>query len=166
VSTILAATGHRPPRLGLGYDPASNKLLTDFAVQELRKQSEAHNIIEVVSGFAQGWDQAIAHAAVILGLPLVAAIPFEGQESKWPPAGQERYHALLKRAKLVHVVAKEYSNKAFLLRDKWMVDRCSVLLALWDGGPDGGTAHTVKYAEDDGCEVVNVWQGWQKFKGR
>jgi hypothetical protein len=33
---------------------------------------------------ARGWDLALAKAAVELGLPLFAAIPFVGQESRWP----------------------------------------------------------------------------------
>ena len=38
----------------------------------------------VISGMALGWDQAVARATADLGIPWVAAITFEGQESKWP----------------------------------------------------------------------------------
>lgn len=166
MSFTVAGTGHRPPRLGLGYDPESNRLLTRFATQALAAFAFAEDVTEVISGGAQGWDQAIAHAAVKLGIPLTVAVPFEGQESKWPPAGQERYRAILSRASKVVVVSPGgYSNKKFKVRDEWMVDHANLVLALLDGKPESsGTRITVDYARQKGVPVVNAWPDWERWR--
>lgn len=160
----IAATGHRPPRLNLAYSPEDNKLLTMFAKDMLEKSMEGYDEITVISGMATGWDQAIAHAAILLCLPLIAALPFEGQESKWPKSGKDRYNAILRRAKEVVLVTKGgYDNKKFIVRDEWMVDHADAILALWDGEESGGTYHTVRCAEDLGIPVVNVWQQFESY---
>jgi uncharacterized phage-like protein YoqJ len=172
---VLVATGHRPPRLGLDYTPTSNERLTRFARQWLEKFPVAgFAVVEVVSGLAQGWDQAVAHAAIQLGMPLVAAIPFEGQEARWPEPARRRYEAIRRRATHEHVVCPgKYSPRAFILRDRWMVDLAvqrmndggealAVVLACFDGQDEGGTAATVSYARRRGAEIVNTWPSWAK----
>jgi uncharacterized phage-like protein YoqJ len=54
---------------------------------------------------ALGWDLAFARASVELGIPLIAAVPFEGQEAMWSPESQAKYRALLAEAETVHVVS-------------------------------------------------------------
>lgn len=162
---IVVCTGHRPPRLGLDYSAESNRILTDFAEHELGSVLLAHYVTEVVSGMAQGWDQAVAHAAFRLGIPLVAAVPFDSQEAKWPEEAKRRYYALLAKASLVHVVSPGgYAAKKFIVRDHWMVDRAvstgGLLMSLWDGKSEGGTWHTVNYAQQQGVSVVNCWSNW------
>lgn len=171
---VLAATGHRPPRLGLDYSSESNRFLTEFARKHLVFAAKKHEIVEVVTGGAQGWDSAVAHAALLLKIPYVVAIPFEGQESKWPAAAQARYHALLKHASLVHIVCHGgYSPDKFLERDCWMVDRAEdwilkadgnvgSMFALYDNKGKGGTAQTIKYAESLKVPVWNLWPTWLK----
>jgi uncharacterized phage-like protein YoqJ len=165
---VIAGTGHRPPRLGLGYDPESNRLLTGFATQALGTYVFAGNVTAVISGGAQGWDQALAHAAIRLGIPLTVAVPFEGQESKWPAAGRKRYLAILAKAKEVVVVSQGgYANHKFYARDQWMVDHANLVLALLDGKPQrSGTRLTVEYANGRGVPVVNGWADWESFKAR
>ncbi len=160
---ILAGTGHRPPRLGLGYDSNSNRLLTEFAKSLLVNGGPS----EVVSGMAQGWDMALAHAAILLGIPLTCAIPFDGQESRWPADSQRRYNAILGKARHVEIVCKgSYSPSKFITRDRWMVDRADAVLALWDKQEKGGTFQTVKYAIDNDVKVVNVWCAWERFSAQ
>ncbi len=160
----IAATGHRPPRLGLSYRPDDNKLLTMFAKEILDQAANGYGMLTVISGMAQGWDQAVAHAAILLKFPLIAALPFEGQESRWPTAGKERYNAILKHAQEVKLVCPGgFENKKYLTRDEWMVDNADGVLALWDGVDDGGTSHTVHYAEGMGMTVHNVWVPFESY---
>ena len=53
-----------------------------------------------------------------------------------------------------------YSGEKMLLRDEYIVDNSKIILALWDGGASGGTAHTVKYAKKKKLDIVNVWSDW------
>ena len=163
----IAGTGHRPPRLGLDYSPKSNETLTLFAKSILLKIAANDRILEVTSGFAQGWDLALAHAAVMLEIPLVAAVPFESHPSKWPESAQKRYHALLKRAKHVEIICPgPYAGWKFIERDKWMVRRAKesgggLIVALWDAKKEGGTWKTIKYANEQNVPVMNCWQIWK-----
>ena len=107
---------------------------------------------------ALGWDTAWAISALRLGVPLVAAVPFAGQESRWPPEARARYRALLAAAAEVVVVSPGgYSAEKMQIRNRWMVDRCDALVALWDGGA-GGTAGCVAYARSVGRPVFNLWR--------
>lgn len=166
--TVVAGTGHRPPRLGLPYGPAGNRPLTAFVGVELARLP---GVSGVVSGMAAGYDQALAHAAVLLGLPLVCALPFGGQDNAWPADARRRYHALLARAREVVVVspggwASRADNWKFAARDRWMVDRAGLVLALLDDqGGRSGTGVTVAYARERGVPVLNLWPAWLGARG-
>lgn len=113
-----------------------------------------------ISGMALGWDTAWAVAAIRLGVPLIAAVPFDGQESRWPAESQRRFRSILEHAREVHVVsAGGYSPAAMHARNRWMVDRCDLLCALWNGS-SGGTAGCVAYARSVGRRTENLWQRW------
>ena len=154
---ILAGTGHRPPALGLEYGRASRELLYKFALKELKK---IENVEKLISGMATGWDQAIAHAAYSLGIPYIAAVPFRGQESKWPVDAQRYFRHLIEHAEVHTIVCPdEYSNQKYFIRDKWMVDNADTIFALFSGSK-GGTSLTVDYAIKQGKPIINVWGAW------
>jgi hypothetical protein len=49
---------------------------------------------------------------------------------------------------------------AYLCASQYLIDRCDLLLAVWDGSPataTGGTAEAVKYARERGRPLVLVW---------
>lgn len=153
---ILAGTGHRLDKLG-GYDDArafQNTLwLARRCIEELEPK-------RVISGMAIGWDQALALAAVQLGVPFVAAIPFTGQERRWPAEAQGLYRILLDKADDAVVLSEKHSLDAFQLRNEWMVDRATDVLALFNGSR-GGTRNCVLYAQAVGKPVLNVWDRWR-----
>jgi len=97
----LAGTGHRPDKLG-GWDvPAAHGRVIDLGLAVLEQLEPS----EVMSGMACGWDMALAEAAVMKGVPFVAAIPFEGQESRWSSFYQKQYRRLLGEASRVENVS-------------------------------------------------------------
>lgn len=157
---ILAATGHRPDKLG-GYGDDVFDALTwqaTIILSEMKPKS-------TISGMALGWDQAFAQASANLGIPFLAAVPFVGQESKWPPASQAKYAALIAKAASVHVVSPGgYAAWKMQVRNCWMVDNCDHVLALWDGSA-GGTSNCVKYAEKVGRPITNIWTRWAGHDG-
>jgi uncharacterized phage-like protein YoqJ len=142
----IAFTGHRPDKLGgyktpnRIYDRVIDKL--HFKLTELRPRLTA-----AISGMAVGVDQWAAEIALDLDLPLIAAIPFRGQESGWPPAAQEKYRALMGRASEIVVVSEGgYEPWKMQRRNEWMVDNSDILLAVWNWSP-GGTCNCIKYAQ-------------------
>lgn len=153
--TALALTGHRPDKIG-GYSDDVHDRLVYLAVDaftELQPRS-------VISGMALGWDQAGAEAAIILDIPLLAYLPFPGQDAKWPPNSRRFYERLLERATRVKECSGPgYDAKKMLYRNVCMVNDCHTLLALWNGS-NGGTAHCVSYALKARKPMVNLWQKW------
>lgn len=157
---IVAATGHRPDKLG-GYTPTAHVRLMTVAADYLSGLAERPEC--VISGMALGWDQAFASAAVVLQIPFIAAVPFESQASKWPAESRNRYNALLAKAKAWTVICEGgYANRKFQIRNEWMVNHCDRVCALWDG-TDGGTANCVRYAESVGKPVDNLHAEWKHY---
>jgi uncharacterized phage-like protein YoqJ len=151
---ILSATGHRPDKLG-GY--------SDAVAWNLRVLARNHMMIvkprHVISGMALGWDQAWAEAALDLSIPFIAAVPFPGQQSRWPADSQRRYEKLLEAAAKVVTIAETYSAYAMQKRNEWMVDNSDLVVALWDGS-SGGTGNCMAYALRKAKPTVNLWPIW------
>lgn len=152
---IIAATGHRPPKVGGYGEMAAHKRRT-LAYDYLLKTKPD----KVISGMALGWDQDFAVAATILDIPFIAAIPCIGQDSKWPSDSRVHYSLLLsKAAEVVYVSQSTYNPYVMQARNEWMVDHATRMVALWDGSV-GGTANCVKYAVQQGKEIDNLWKEW------
>lgn len=118
--------------------------------------------VEVISGMAIGWDQAVTQAALELEIPVIAAIPFTGQELRWPSESQIKYRHLVDRARERHVISDGLNvsaGEAFQKRNEWMVDRCGLLVALWNGQPSG-TGNCIKYALKQNRPMINLWNRW------
>ena len=151
---IIAGTGHRPDKLG-GYGKDAHNNLVRVAFDYLTLAAPER----VISGGALGWDQALADAAIMQDIPLTMALPFEGFECKWPRASQEFLHSLMNPADVVFVCDPGYAPWKMQERNKWMVDNCTHVLALWND-TDGGTANCVRYAEKVGKPIINVWDNY------
>jgi hypothetical protein len=173
---IIAATGHRPQRTG-GFGRKAFLRLFDVAFVYLRNfrdtmpYPQARELV-TMCGMAQGWDQAFASASDALGIPFIAAVPFEGQDRRWLLEGRRRYGSLLKKALRVEVVTPGSTDEwphetfvsAFQKRNEFMVDRASLICALWDGKPSGGTANCVAYALGSQKPVVNLYSEWKALE--
>lgn len=153
---ILAGTGHRPDKLG-GYSSLIQKELQKLAEQEIYRLKPSL----VITGMAQGWDQALGWAAKAQCVPFHAYIPFVGQENVWPDATQDRYRELLSYAAQIVVCSPGgYSATKMQTRNMRMVDDCTDLIALWDGSP-GGTANCLVYARFKKRPIHLCWEAWR-----
>lgn len=151
---IVAFTGHRPNKLPGGYDIRSPKY--DPLKNEMRRILTEIKPEKAISGMALGVDTIAAHICVELGIPFIAAIPFEGQEKAWPQASQADYRFLITLAKERVVVCEGgYAAWKMQKRNEWMCDNCDKLIAVWDGS-SGGTGNCVGYAEKIGKEIIRI----------
>lgn len=113
-----------------------------------------------LSGMAVGFDLAAAEAVLALrdslpGLRLVAVVPFAGQERRFPQAERERYARVLTAADERVVLAAEYHRGCYAVRNDFLVDRVSVVVAWYDGSA-GGTQYTLRRALARGRELQNL----------
>lgn len=147
-----SATGHRPDKLG-GYTNTAHVKLVDLAYKFLNEDRPD----EIISGMALGWDTAWAEAALYLNIPVIAAVPFHGQEKMWPKRSQLIYKKLLSNCSdVVYVCDKGYAPWKMQIRNEYMVDHSNKVIALWDGS-EGGTCNCIQYASKQGKEIVNLW---------
>lgn len=166
----VGITGHRPPRLWHGessaYDAEHYKCLAKFAVSVLRWYRKTYGPdIEIWTGMALGWDQAMAVACIHEEIPFVAVVPFEGQERKWPPAAREHYKRLISQAsKTIVTGRKGEATVAELMfqRDDVVRQAVNHSIALFDGEDTGGTAYYLRTNPPH----VNVWNQWLKWRAK
>ena len=109
-------------------------------------------------GMALGSDMLFADAALEFKrsyprVKLNAIVPCLGQEKSWNRWQQEKYHYLLENASYVKLVSdSEYFDGCMQIRNRYLVDTCDLLLAVYDG-KKGGTMHTVEYAKRNNKKI-------------
>lgn len=157
-----AFTGHRPKSFPWKYnETAPDCVLLKGVLAEQIKALAERGVTDFLSGMAQGVDLWCAQIVLDLkeknpALRLHCILPYEGQEVKWPVAEQERYHSILRRADEVVYVNRAYHSDCMLERNRYMVDRASVLLAVYDETYRSGTGMTIRYAKKLGREIIVV----------
>ena len=157
-------TGHRPNRLPSGYrrDPSACAPLRS-ALREAILQAVRDGFTTFVSGMALGVDTWAAEEVLALkaaGQPLrlIAALPCPEQDARWGETDRQQYRALLERADDVFLASDRYTPYCMGARNRWMTAHSSRLIAVFDGG-SGGTANTVRYADEQGLEIVRIDPG-------
>ncbi|MBY0023812.1 putative phage-like protein YoqJ [Paenibacillus jamilae] len=152
-SKTVCFTGHRPNKLG-GYDE-SNPIMIRVKSELERGIRDAieQGYDTFISGMALGVDMVAAEIVLKLRdttarhIRLVAAVPFEGQEGKWPQASRIRRSDIIARCDDVQYVCDPgYAAWKMQRRNTWMVDNSGLVIAVWDG-TKGGTGNCVEYAE-------------------
>lgn len=86
---------------------------------------------------------------------LIGAIPHPGFEKRWSAHWQQRYQSILREADLVRTITPSFSMGSYLERNKWMVDRSGLVIAVFNG-ERGGTKNTIDYAMAQGVPVLMI----------
>lgn len=161
---ILSGTGHRPPKLGIGYSYDSFLLLSSF----LSPFVVAKKPTMVISGGALGFDQALASVALDNDIPYTMALPFHNMDSRWPEESRVIFRHLLDNAsRIVYLTDGDYDSSGYVLRDRWMVDNSDAVLTIYDEREKkSGTGMTVRYAEKQSRPIENVWPQWVEYRER
>lgn len=143
---VIACTGHRPDKFRGEWDMDGK--ISDWLLEQTKSYLISAEPKQVVTGMALGYDMIFALAAIELELPILAAVPFIGQEDAWPQRHQALYNEILSLPLVTLKVVSEgeYSAQKMQIRNEFMVDNCDVLLAAWDGST-GGTYNCLKYAK-------------------
>lgn len=149
---VVGATGHQ------NIPDGALLSIRDELRRTLRELSE----LEGVCSLAAGADQLFAQTVLDCGGKLRVVVPSMDYEQTFGTRAQlETFSALLGRAADVERLEfSKPSEAAFFAAGRRVVDRCELLLAVWDGEPArglGGTADVVKYAEDSGKKVLVIW---------
>ena len=93
----------------------------------------------MVSGLRLGAEMLGAEAAVELGLPLVAVLPYPEPEARWAAEHQLRFRHLVAAADEVVQLqrkapeSRQQAGAALARRDAWLVRNASEAVLVWDG---------------------------------
>lgn len=111
-----------------------------------------------MSSLAQGTDQLFAEVALELKIPVRAIVPLGAYEAFFQDEQVlTNYRRLLGQARRTDLDLRFPPERAFFEAGKFIVDKCQVLIAVWDGRPAeglGGTADIVTYARSRGRQIV------------
>ena len=154
-------TGHRPGKLPWGADETDPRCLA--MQEELRAHLEgiyASGYRVFYCGMAEGCDMLFAEAVLSLrarcpDVRLEAAVPCADQPLRWARAQRKRYNRLLDSCDSVHILQLHYAPGCMQRRNRYMIDRSSLLLACYNGLP-GGTRSTMLCAMREGLKVLTV----------
>lgn len=147
-------TGHRPEKLNTSEKEVK---------AALRKQIDqaVHDGFKVfITGMARGVDLWAAEIVLDLRkrnkeIRLICAIPHDGFEARWSPSWQELYRYVLAEADLTRVISKGYHTGVYQVRNEWMVNHSTRVIAVFNGQPSG-TKNTIDYAYRQGVPVVLI----------
>lgn len=151
----MAATGHRPDKLNNEWSMRGP--MSTWIQENMELVCYLWNVDEGLSGMALGWDMHWALVLIRLGIPLTCAVPFKGQEVRWPRDSQKMYNDILAKAtNIVYVCEPGYAAWKMQKRNVWMVTESDALLAGWDGS-EGGTFNCYRFAAEEGDrEIIRI----------
>ena len=154
-------TGHRPRKLPWKYDELDARCieLKDKIMAVISAVYDS-GVRHFICGMALGCDFYCAEAVLNLkamypDVTLEAAVPYKTQAENWGNTNLQRYENILSRCDMVTVLQESYSPACMMLRNRYMVDNSSVLIACYDG-LSGGTWNTIKYAMSKSKEVIQI----------
>jgi hypothetical protein len=115
-----------------------------------------------LSSLAAGADQLFAEAVIAAGGRLTVILPSQGYEDSFDDTlTLQRFNVLLRLAgETIRLPYDEPSEEAYWRAGQEIVNRCDLLLAVWDGHAAvglGGTADVVGYARERGTTLRVVW---------
>lgn len=148
---------YRHPRFDRDFTIQGQKMVTEKIASDVEKflnfsfkfRGDEH----FPEYMAQGTDQIFAKIVEELGIPLICCYPYK--RSSFHPVEEE----INAKAKDVRFMSDTYSKQSFWIRDKYMVDNCDLLFAVFDGNKNGGTWITIQYAEKIGKPII--YYSWQ-----
>ena len=155
-------TGHRPDKLPWGEDESDPRCLRlKRSLAQAVEDAYVSGVRHFICGMARGIDLYCAEAVLALreaetAVLLECARPCETQADSWPEAERARYQSILEQCNLETLVQHSYDRFCMIRRNRYMVDRSSLLIAVYNGVPKGGTFQTLAYAMKKGLSVHTI----------
>ncbi len=135
---LVLVAGHRPDALG-GYDenPTAAGVRTRVA-ETLRGLVEVDGPLTVVSGLRLGAEMLGAEAALDVGLPLVAVLPYPDADAPWPAERRAHFASLVAKAAVAITLEdrspanRQAAGAALARRDAWLARQVDAAIVVWD----------------------------------
>ena len=132
----ITLTGHRSKRLR-----GKEQEVFTWVKNLIKILGEGQDRIVCYCGCAEGADEIFGYATIASpNTYLVLCKPVCGYREK-------EINILGSQAKESIAISEKWHSQADQFRDKYMVEHCDILLAIWDGIKNGGVWSTIKYAK-------------------
>ncbi len=157
-ATICCFSGYRAEKMPFpANDPHMEALLSalDLAIADAAAQGYTGFFSGMSTGFDLWAAEAVLRARDTLPVQLFCAIPFDRQADRYPLDWKRRFNHCLLAADRVFALSRRYYAGCYAARNRFMVDASSLLICYFDGKP-GGTAQTVRMAEQSGLRIINL----------
>lgn len=132
----------------------------------LKKQKAGNKSFYAVSGLAIGADTLFAEAALELGIPFIAVLPFSEKEYERDFEGNDlfRFKHLLSNAARTDIVSPDPENQeqrdvAYLAYGMKIARMSDIMMLVWDGQEakgTGGTAEIARYAKTKRKKIIRI----------
>ena len=140
-------TGHR-------NIPADRLTYVEMELRKLIMAAVDDGYTHFINGGAAGAD--LLFAAIVMELKekgyrlyLEAALPYSNRKKSKDPDFQK----ILAACDAVKVISEQYNRGCYFARNRYMVDKSSRIIAVYDGRESGGTFYTMQYARTGGRAV-------------
>lgn len=150
---ICCCTGHRPKGFTFKYgtDNVKHNKYLKILEDKIKLAINRFGITNFISGMAIGVDLDFADIVLnlreIYPINLECAIPCNNQTLKWSDKDKLRYESILKRADEINIISERYTPECMLKRNRYMVDKSELVIAVFNGIEKGGTWYTINYAK-------------------
>lgn len=159
----IAFTGHRQ----IDSESVGNELFSDCRPLSVRLEEAIGNAISdgytfFLGGMAECFDIIAGECVVRLRrehshIKLIAVVPFSKQAERLSSdLWRARYFNLLKQSDHTLLLQQHYSHNCYYLRNDYLVDNSSRLIAYTTQG-SVGTEYTVKRALRAGNSIINIY---------
>lgn len=157
-ATTCCFSGYRAEKMPFSAnDPCIDTLIA--ALEHAIADAVTQGYTAFFSGMSTGFDlwaaEAVLRARATLPVQLLCAIPFDRQADRYPPDWKRRFNHCLLAADRVFSLSRNYYAGCYAARNRFMVDASSLLICYFDGKP-GGTAQTIRMAEQSELWIVNL----------
>lgn len=157
-------TGHRPKGFPFKYgiDKQKYTVYLQMLEEKIELAITEYGITNFISGMALGVDMDFAETVLKLrnkySITLECAIPCPNQTLKWNDKDKLRYNEILNQADTVTLVSNRYDRDCMLKRNRFMVDKSQMIIAVFNGIEKGGTWYTINYAKKENkyIEIIEL----------
>ncbi len=137
-------TGHRPNKLGM-TEQQLRPLLEEAILQAIQE-----GFTTFITGMARGVDLIAGEIVLRLReqdsrIKLICALPYPDFGQHWGGGWTKRFQKVLAAADLKRCICPSFYYASYQLRNEWMVDHASLVIAVYNGKA-GGTRNTLDYA--------------------
>lgn len=150
-----AFTGHRSL-------PFQQTTAIKAALLNLITEWHTMGITNYYCGMAWGFDLLAAECVLLAkrkfpDITLTAVIPYREQCALWQETSRRRYRDIVQKADNRIILSENYYKGCLLVRNDFMLDHASRLVAYYNGDRRGGTAYTFNRARLKGIPVTNLY---------